>query len=607
MIPLRLSGNFDPSTSNTSVGGKGGINILLAPELSSPNFVQENTGYKIEEDGALTKLQGIDETFTVAGGNAGTMLEEWESDIWVYGYSNIVAAYDKTNDVSTIIKNDFTTSDSFVGVPNGAYFFTCNGGDKIGRISRTIDYKTQTANFTIGLLITGGTSGATAIVLEDSDAGTTGTLTLSEINGVFVDGEALTDSSTGAAVVDGILDFTYTEITDAPKAKVLELFGTRLYAGNLSGDIVGSKQGTQETVVWAKQDTGENPPMVVWTTSDTPPKPTDPASLRFRNAGQVNSFTSLGQQLVSFHDRGKTGFVLGELDVTASGLAQTTKVDFQKLDFGAFSSVETPVGILYTNESGLWGMTSGGNTSQPFSSNDEPLSKNFLTEDVLADIDFSDSDMVYIDQLEWVLVTCKNNASFNNFVFWYHVKNGSFGVIPDWEISRFMKIEDELYGMSSLTTTVYKLFDGYEVNDTATTTAYKQEIQLAGGLDDLYSLVDFTVKGELHPESSINISFDVYDEYETLLPNFKMFTWTTGGGIKEVEGFNDAGFNAAGFNGSSAGNSLVETRGRKRTKIFNIKRLIVKFSSEDRYAHKLTYFIVNVRGRGKNMITQNIN
>lgn len=71
------------------------------------------------------------------------------------------------------------------------------------RTTHTLDYDGQTGNFTVGLTVTGGTSGATGIILADSDAGTTGTLTLTSVVGTFANNEAITDSSTGAAVANG--------------------------------------------------------------------------------------------------------------------------------------------------------------------------------------------------------------------------------------------------------------------------------------------------------------------------------------------------------------------------------------------------------------------
>ena len=75
----------------------------------------------------------------------------------------------------------------------------------VHRPGSTLAYDAQTANFTVGLVVTGSTSGATARIMADADSGLTGTLTLRDIIGVFLDNEPLTDSSTGAATVNGTL------------------------------------------------------------------------------------------------------------------------------------------------------------------------------------------------------------------------------------------------------------------------------------------------------------------------------------------------------------------------------------------------------------------
>lgn len=66
----------------------------------------------------------------------------------------------------------------------------------------TLPYDAQSGNFTAGLVVTGGTSGATATIVSDVDAGATGTLTLENINGIFQDNETITDTSTGSAAVN---------------------------------------------------------------------------------------------------------------------------------------------------------------------------------------------------------------------------------------------------------------------------------------------------------------------------------------------------------------------------------------------------------------------
>jgi hypothetical protein len=73
------------------------------------------------------------------------------------------------------------------------------------RPAATLGYDSQTANFAAGNVVTGATSGATARIVADSDSGTTGTLSLQDIVGTFVDNEIITDSGGGSATVNGSL------------------------------------------------------------------------------------------------------------------------------------------------------------------------------------------------------------------------------------------------------------------------------------------------------------------------------------------------------------------------------------------------------------------
>lgn len=72
-------------------------------------------------------------------------------------------------------------------------------------LTNLLNYDGQTGNFTSGLTVTGGTSGATGVIVTDTDLGATGLLTLKSVSGLFEDDEALTDTSTGVAVVNGIV------------------------------------------------------------------------------------------------------------------------------------------------------------------------------------------------------------------------------------------------------------------------------------------------------------------------------------------------------------------------------------------------------------------
>lgn len=75
----------------------------------------------------------------------------------------------------------------------------------VHRPGSTLAYDAQTANFVLGSVLTGATSGATARITADTDAGTTGTLTLKDIIGAFLDNEIITCSGSGSATANGIL------------------------------------------------------------------------------------------------------------------------------------------------------------------------------------------------------------------------------------------------------------------------------------------------------------------------------------------------------------------------------------------------------------------
>lgn len=66
-----------------------------------------------------------------------------------------------------------------------------------------LDYDAETAAFTVGATLTGGTSSATGTIVKVIDNGTTGTLWLGSVTGTFQDNETITDNSSGSATADG--------------------------------------------------------------------------------------------------------------------------------------------------------------------------------------------------------------------------------------------------------------------------------------------------------------------------------------------------------------------------------------------------------------------
>lgn len=90
------------------------------------------------------------------------------------------------------------------GTNDGYYFIAVSAR----RPGASLAYDTQTVNFTAGNVLTGATSGATARITADTDAGATGTLTLQDVIGTFIDNEIISDSGGGSATANGALSFS---------------------------------------------------------------------------------------------------------------------------------------------------------------------------------------------------------------------------------------------------------------------------------------------------------------------------------------------------------------------------------------------------------------
>lgn len=178
--------------------------------------------------------------------------------MWVYKSATAEEffAADETNifDVSTIADADsIPTADvtgqtsgyystAQIGTAGGNYQYVLNGDDKaqiydgtsfsaVDDSTHTLDYDAETGAFTAGLTLTGGTSAATAEIVEVIDNGTTGTLRIKGVSGTFQDNETITDSSTGSADADGTATAVTATITGV-ETDVLSfpwLFKSRLF------------------------------------------------------------------------------------------------------------------------------------------------------------------------------------------------------------------------------------------------------------------------------------------------------------------------------------------------------------------------------------------
>lgn len=116
--------------------------------------------------------------------------------------ATVTPAFRQTMDYGTIINVEaVVTAIARNGIDKAMYHVA----QAAYRAGSTLAYQTQTANFTLGDMITGGTSGAKARVTADSDSGATGTLTLKDITKEFLNGETITGTQSGSAITNGVL------------------------------------------------------------------------------------------------------------------------------------------------------------------------------------------------------------------------------------------------------------------------------------------------------------------------------------------------------------------------------------------------------------------
>ena len=136
---------------------------------------------------------------------------------------------------------------------NGTGYATYHIARPVRRPGSALAYDAQTANYTLGAVLTGGTSGATARIIADADAGATGTLTLKDIVGIFIDGEVITDSSGGSADANGVLVpanaaliGATTSVEAAVETDAAWACDFAFAAGNIEAQVTGAAGATIE-------------------------------------------------------------------------------------------------------------------------------------------------------------------------------------------------------------------------------------------------------------------------------------------------------------------------------------------------------------------------
>lgn len=555
---------------------KKGVDVRDLPQLLDSNYAQEIVNYTVSADGQLLKRKGLLNLTTIAGNYPVTMMERFTDDIILFAYNTTLAAYVISTDTVTSIKTDFTAS-TYEGRRYGDYFFITNKKERPFRISRTLAYDAQTANFTTGKTLTGATSGATATILQDSDSGATGTLTLGNVSGTFTDNEIITDTVTGSATVNGSLTWAAAELTSAPRAGTLEIIGPRLYLGNLESD--------SNAIAYSSTDDSSNPPFNGSWTAGT--LGDDPGLVTYRNGGTIRAIRALGQTVIGFGDTGKFGFQVTVQDL--GGIE--TKLDtfiFDRQDFGgARAAISTADGLFYVNELGLWKLISVGQSNVPFS-DQEALQSILLGNTYFDNISFSSATMINDEQKRYLYISCANASSVNNFVLAYNLDSQSFSTFNGWNINRFININGTIYGGSSIATTLYQCFEGFDDDGLEIGTEFTQELRL-GELYTRQDLIGCYVQGFLSDNGSLTVGFDIYNANGEPTPDRKTFTWTAQYNLDDLTGWGTSEYGRSAWGGDNDYANTIESFDGCRPFIRNVQRVILHITGSDTLPHIINW------------------
>jgi hypothetical protein len=574
------------TASKQTTFAKKGENLLDLSQFLGTDYAKRIENLLPIADGRLEKCQGYTDYRTQGTAPITNSI--------IFNGNDYFGTGDKLYVNSTLVKT-MAGSGTFSLVRFGDYIMVTNGTEKVGRVTSTLAFDGQTVNYTVGLKVTGGTSGATGIILEMTDAGATGTLTLGEVTpnpttgSLFIDNENLTDSGTGNGVVNGTLTFTYTTISLAPICERLFIYNKRLVCGAISTD--------KTKVICSEEFTGTFP-VFTFPAAATPALTTDQFNYSFSNGGDVKDFAVLGSQLITLYARGEAGIRADVLDYSGVGVRLNIITDFQRQGLGGLRALSTKYGVFYTNDAGVYQMTSGGNTNQPYSEQQVVITKLF--DDAFIDtLDFSNSTLYLDEKRNLLYIACAESSSFNNLVLVYNIDTKAFTRRTGWYISSFYNDGLTVYGSSSIEGKIYKLFDGNTDGDQDIAIIFEQEFT-QGNIAGLQMLQEVYAGGSLADDQTVTIEFDIYNKAGTLISNYKTLDWSLSAISGSGLGIGTGGIGSTPIGGGGAYSLTTQSLFHKMLKIHEWSRLVVRLTEESGLPLELNWLSLVTVDKGVN-------
>jgi len=543
-IPTEERQISDSLAPNPRLNWRDDNQLIKSAVLKLRNYWKAGIG-KLIKAPALTEKYAI-----ITGSDAGESARcySWGDEFQILFYGKSIAVRDTVDKTTTIVCDQTLTKEATDGQEYGDFFFTCNGfnGDHIGVIRAKILYDAETAPFTLGKIITGGTSGFTAEILEVVDDGTTGTLYLGNIEGRPVNDETITDSATGSATSNGTLTFEWAEQTNTTKCGVLGISeGNRLVAGDTEDGRSRAHYARTDQMTGIPFSTAND-----WnTTLNIPALVESSGTVSFRNGGIVKAIGSDASWIVALLDHGSLGFSLDQMNVETSGLIQSVKVQFQSVDWGSSRAVvNTPEGIIFANPYGVHIKRPSGRTDERHAMIDENISEP-LGIDFFDKFDTSEADIVEDKRRGLIIITARDNSSTNNVQLVYHKKKGLEGwAVWDKLLKGLFEQNGKIYGSSTSETKIYEFnYTAGDDSGSAISTEIEIEPKLSGRLSEIM------LEGELVKGEEITVEIDIKDKDGVWHENHKTYTLTAANSLVDTiagsEGMGVGGIGEEGIGG----------------------------------------------------------
>lgn len=364
-----------------------------------------------------------------------------------------------------------------------------------------------------------------------------------------------------------------SEVSASPVSTGIKVIGSRLFSW------------FEDTITYSEVDDGSNPPFDSWsqtTAADTA------GAVNYRNAGTIRSVVQLSGMTVAFGDSGFFAFKIETID-SAGTLKKVEIVQNYTEDYGgARGAIETPIGIFYLNEAGLWHMLSVGDTTVPMNKQ-ETLTSTLLSSEYFDGTDQTSSDLIYDLNQKCVFVTLAKDSAFNNLVIGCKPElNNAMFTFNNWNINRFAKDGQDIYGASSVKTTVYRLFDGYEDDGLEIGTEYYQEIPL-GTFFHAHSLDGIYAGGFLTSGDELLIRFDTFDLTGLIQYDKEKYRWTGESGNSDWDEWGSAQFGGSAWGGSFVTAGLVSSFSGGSPRVNNLQRLRIRITGSSTTKHILNW------------------